>query len=819
MSRKNRIKEGKKKLVSLILCVTMAAAVPAQAMDFGSGASVGDLFTSGMTEDSYTGSAQAEDLTDDSGINPTPATDPEISATPAPMEEPLPSVTPDPLVSPTPTPDPEASVTPVPTVTPDPDKENKIVVKFADSTGNTFYDSLEQTVMRGDSLKLPNVPDQNTSEGNLWKLEKDKVIDDTFTFSGGEEITFGKEDSWDDYMEEGVLTFYAVKRCKVTLYNNSGTAIFANGVLSAYEGGTVFIPEMTSTTYFIYGWTSQKGGTKVEYEQNSLMRVTTDMDLYIIRYTAEDVMFLESNGSSTSAMSVLNTRVAKTSTMVLPKVPEKTGYKCLGWSLTKNAATAKYLPGKKITVNRDLTFYAVREKLDYSVTFNNNKGTSTSSAYKALTLYADKNQTVTLPELPKAAGYQNIGWTTAKGKSTPVYTPGTKIKVTKNMKFYTVRRKSEYYTVQFFLGNGTSTTAYKKLAKKVEEGGSITFPAVPARSGYVNLGWSTRKNATTATTRTSYTITRNVNFYAVQKKAAKVVLHYNSGGVYSTTTIAEGSTYTLPCVKNATKYDENGNPIKRYTFMGWSTKPYRTTNPEYEAEMKITAKGTINLYAVVYDCSKEEDIAAENLPQVDLRKFKKVIFVGDSRTEYMKNTLNEISAQSGIDLLQGVEFICEPGKGLDWFKTTGYNNLCNIIQENDDSSSPLKKPTAVIFNLGVNDLKKISSYIFCLKEIAEPLEKKGCQLYYMSVNPINRSMLKVARKSDRSEAAVREFNSMIQSLLSKQYTYIDTYSYLKATGYGFDNGFGYVGKGDADDGLHYTPETYKRIYRYCLDAI
>lgn len=807
MSRKNRIKEGKKKLVSLILCVTMAAAVPAQAMDFGSGASVGDLFTSGMTEDSYTGSAQAEDLTDDSGINPTPATDPEISATPAPMEEPLPSVTPDPLVSPTPTPDPEASVTPVPTVTPDPDKENKIVVKFADSTGNTFYDSLEQTVMRGDSLKLPNVPDQNTSEGNLWKLEKDKVIDDTFTFSGGEEITFGKEDSWDDYMEEGVLTFYAVKRCKVTLYNNSGTAIFANGVLSAYEGGTVFIPEMTSTTYFIYGWTSQKGGTKVEYEQNSLMRVTTDMDLYIIRYTAEDVMFLESNGSSTSAMSVLNTRVAKTSTMVLPKVPEKTGYKCLGWSLTKNAATAKYLPGKKITVNRDLTFYAVREKLDYSVTFNNNKGTSTSSAYKALTLYADKNQTVTLPELPKAAGYQNIGWTTAKGKSTPVYTPGTKIKVTKNMKFYTVRRKSEYYTVQFFLGNGTSTTAYKKLAKKVEEGGSITFPAVPARSGYVNLGWSTRKNATTATTRTSYTITRNVNFYAVQKKAAKVVLHYNSGGVYSTTTIPEGSTFTLPCVKNAVGY----------TFMGWSTKPYQSVNAQYEAEMKITAKGTIDLYAVVYTKKNEEDIAAENLPQADLRKFKQVIFVGDSRTEYMRNTLSELNNQSGIEVTKGVEFICEVGKGLEWMQTTGYRELYNKIRNGSDS--PLEKPTAVIFNLGVNDLKNISGYVVYLNSIAPVLKEHGCKLYYMSVNPVNRSMLKAAGKGDRSEAAVRNFNSTIQSALSASYTYIDAYSYLKATGYGFDNGYGIIGSGGSDDGLHYTTQTYKRIYRYCLDAI
>ncbi|MDQ9758739.1 InlB B-repeat-containing protein, partial [Acinetobacter baumannii] len=83
------------------------------------------------------------------------------------------------------------------------------------------------------------------------------------------------------------------------------------------------------------------------------------------------------------------------------------------------------------------------------------------------------NQTVTLPELPKAKGYQNVGWTTAKGKTTPVYKAGSKVKVTKNMKFYTVRRKSNYYNVEFFYGNGKSNSAYKKLKKRVEEGTEI----------------------------------------------------------------------------------------------------------------------------------------------------------------------------------------------------------------------------------------------------------------------------------------------------------------------------------------------------------
>ena len=110
----------------------------------------------------------------------------------------------------------------------------------------------------------------------------------------------------------------------------------------------------------------------------------------------------------------------------------------------------------------------------------------------------------------------------AKGKTTPVYKAGSKVKITKNMQFYTVRRKSNYYNVEFFYGNGKSNSAYKKLKKRVEEGTEIKLPLVPARNGYINKGWSTRKNPVVATSRKTYTVRRNVKFYSVQVKAVKI---------------------------------------------------------------------------------------------------------------------------------------------------------------------------------------------------------------------------------------------------------------------------------------------------------
>ena len=131
-------------------------------------------------------------------------------------------------------------------------------------------------------------------------------------------------------------------------------------------------------------------------------------------------------------------------------------------------------------------------KMVYTVKFNNNSGTSKSKTYTALTM-------IKLPSVPNAVGYRNLGWTTQKGSTKVVYKAGASVKVTRDMNLYAVRRKSRYYTVSFYLGNGSSNSTYRKLQKKVEEGTYYTLPTVPSRSGYVNLGWSTTVNGKTST--------------------------------------------------------------------------------------------------------------------------------------------------------------------------------------------------------------------------------------------------------------------------------------------------------------------------------
>lgn len=181
----------------------------------------------------------------------------------------------------------------------------------------------------------------------------------------------------------------------------------------------------------------------------------------------------------------------------------------------------------------------------------------------------------------------------------------------------------------------------------------------------------------------------------------------------------------------------------------------------------------------------------------------------------MENTLN---VQFGTELTQGVKFISQEGGGLSWLQETGYTQIMQAVGEG--STSILDKPTAVIFNLGINDYGSISSYISYMQELGSELKAKGCKLYYMSLNPVNNKLIQASGKPSRPEASIRNFNASIKSSLCTggMYTYIDTYSYLMRTGYGTDASTTGVDIG-IDDGLHYTSKTYKRIYQYCMQTL
>lgn len=282
-----------------------------------------------------------------------------------------------------------------------------------------------------------------------------------------------------------------------------------------------------------------------------------------------------------------------------------------------------------------------------------------------------------------------------------------------------------------------------------------------------------------------------------------VVFHKADGSIKIRKTDSKGR-LTIPANKNP----------KGGTFLGWSDRPGQSQDPKYQAGQVIQVKKCItHLYAVVYNWEQEPDVRVDKLAE-NLSRYSRVIFVGDSRTYFLKKTL---FTEYGKSVFSKASFVCKPGEGLSWFQEIGESMLRQEIAATQAGKDT--RPIAIIFNLGANDLstrncvgavdpKSVSErYISYMNKLGKKLSAKNCRLFYMSVNPVNAAM-----KPIRKEADLRYFNDVLKKNLSTQFQWIDTYKYLMKYGYSTYNAF----KENIDDGVHYSMRTSKRIYKYCM---
>lgn len=177
--------------------------------------------------------------------------------------------------------------------------------------------------------------------------------------------------------------------------------------------------------------------------------------------------------------------------------------------------------------------------------------------------------------------------------------------------------------------------------------------------------------------------------------------------------------------------------------------------------------------------TKEEETTKRRQIQ---KQFEKFVFVGDSRFKGMSYMAEENDV-----------FICESGRGYDFL----LEQMSNIAYECDEN-------TALIIGLGVNDnMYNFEKYIETLNDMAETMD---CQIYYMLVNPVDEAAEEYNGYNVKNEN-IEFFNENIQLGLDEEIGIIDTNSYLKEVGF------------ETQDGLHYTNETYEKIYSFIKGEI
>lgn len=687
--------------------------------------------------------------------------------------------------------------------------QDEIEIHFADSTGK-IYGSLSTKVLKqGESMILPEIPSAGGVDGTgAWKLEKTKIAN-TMSFSAKASVSYDTLKRWPEYIKDGQMTLYASSVCTLDFYNNSGSKYYSEKRIQAFEGTKVRLPGSLDGNSLNKGWSRYKNGTGVWAKLNSVYTVTESLKLYQVYYIK--VTFLDIDGKSGTAYKALEKVVRRNSTIKMPAVPAKTNYSALGWSGTKNSTTARYKAGASVKVTKNYTFYAARQYLSCKVYFYTNTGRTTTDT-KKLNQSIKKNTVLKLPAVPEVTGYVGLGWTTTKKGTTVTHKADASVKITKTTKFYAVYRKAEKYTIKFYRGDGKTNSAYTALKKTVYEGQKLKMPEVPERTGYENVGWYRVIDGKKYLYKTGGTITVRANlvFYAYQKEQKLVTLCRNDGTVYSKIYLTTGNTYELPAL-------ENGSDT---TFMGWSTQKGKVVpgaGDYFEAGEKLTITSHMKLYEVIANRSQEANLQGFQLAKLDKQKYQKAIWVGDSRTHRMEITLKYYNA---VASLKDVTFVSKSGQGLTWLKEEGYEKILSAVGEGSKAGEP---KTAVLFNLGVNDLSDYNSYISYMNTIGNELRSKGCELFFISVNPINSRQIKYFEEiyahplKTRTEQEVRNFNNALFFGLSG-YTIIDSYNWLMQTGYGTDNGANGQNIGQ-DDGLHYTVKTYKRIFDYCLRAV
>ena len=157
--------------------------------------------------------------------------------------------------------------------------------------------------------------------------------------------------------------------------------------------------------------------------------------------------------------------------------------------------------------------------------------------------------------------------------------------------------------------------------------------------------------------------------------------------------------------------------------------------------------------------------------------YNKVVLIGDSRFYGQSNYKFENSKTT---------YIAKSGEGLQFLK-----NSNSKIKSYDSNS------TAFVINLGVNDLYNVNNYISYINSLA--LSLKG-DVYYLSVNPVDEVKESYNGYSVKN-SSINDFNSKMRSGL-KNVKYLDSNSHLKSKGF------------DTVDGVHYTKDTYQKIYNF-----
>ncbi|MBR3619974.1 MAG: InlB B-repeat-containing protein, partial [Clostridia bacterium] len=318
--------------------------------------------------------------------------------------------------------------------------------------------------------------------GIAYTFKMPDLAKEGYTFTGWNTSSSGTGTHYsvgDKYTENKPAEFYAEWKPNeyvLRFYANGGiNSVNCKTVTYNSEYGVLPIPERPGYTFD--GWfTDKSAGNQID--ESGIVDILSDTPVFAHWHINTYTVNYLANGGSNAPVSQIKTH--GTDILLSSDLPVREGYTFVSWNTDKNGKGTKYRPGEAISLNKNVTLYAIWQTAEYTVKFDLNGGYGN---FEDMTLLHGREQSIP-SQKPLKDGYGFMGWSTNKNENTGLFMPGSSITVDEDTIFYAIWAP-ETLSV-FFEANGGQCYPVSKELKYGE-----TFDELPSpqKEGYEFAGW------------------------------------------------------------------------------------------------------------------------------------------------------------------------------------------------------------------------------------------------------------------------------------------------------------------------------------------
>ena len=245
------------------------------------------------------------------------------------------------------------------------------------------------------------------------------------------------------YVQDRNITLYAVWKTKIykVVYNAKGGISAPEPQIKTHGKRMTITKDIPKKAgYDFMGWSVYTTGNTVKYKPGDAYTIDKDITLYAVWKEKVYKIIYDANMGTGAPKAQSKKHGEKVN--LSSKVLQRTGYKFEGWSTSKRATEAMYLPGAVYSKNASVRLYAVWKPNTYKVIYNLNGGKGgpeeQQKKYGMPLVLSTKT--------PSKSGYVFLGWGKTKDSTTISYKPGEIYSTNKALNLYALWGKQKVAT-------------------------------------------------------------------------------------------------------------------------------------------------------------------------------------------------------------------------------------------------------------------------------------------------------------------------------------------------------------------------------------